>query len=203
MFKLSGDGPERTFDLIRKKNGNETKLLMQRMPKYSHKWFLALVVFAAGAVALSISLKNFIGDAKSGIDPYKTYRAYHLHLLGEIELGDCQIRLREPWFPKLSSYQVLSIDDKEVAFINVDSPLVSGKAVSISFIRNLPDIRPDALLAPVKVGEISAQFPHSDLTPSNERSFAWLPDSHFYAVSRNDMALRDGLTSAVIHCPKQ
>ena len=166
----------------------------------SRKWAIAaailLVVIAGGVV----SFFSFIRDARTGDDPAVTYRAYHMHLLGDVAFAGCEVGMAKPWFPKLASYETLSEPDRELVFVDTGSPVTNGKALSVSFVHNLPELRSDALLEPAKLGEITAQFVKAELNLFPNRAFAWLPDYKFYAAAQSEQKLREGLAVVRISC---
>jgi len=164
------------------------------------KWLIAIALFLTVITSLVIAFFSFLREARYGKDPAITYRAYHLHVLGNVVFAGCQIRMSKPWFPKLSSYQSLIEDDRELSFVNVDAPVTNGKPMSISFVRGLPEMHSNALIEPVKIGKLTVQFVKPEFRMAPDKGYAWLPDFKLYAISQSEQKLKDGLSISSIDC---
>jgi len=169
----------------------------------NRKWSIAIVLSLIIIVGLVISFFLFLREASSGTDPAITYRAYHLRVLSNVAFAGCEIRMGEPWFPKLSSYKSLIKDERELAFVNVDAPVPNGKALSFSFVRGLPEMRHHALTGPVKIGKLTMQLVKPEFRMDPDKGYAWLPDSKLYVISQSEQMLKDGLFNSTIDCNGQ
>ena len=165
------------------------------------KWWTAFLFFVcAGTAGFAWYTYGYVSDAKSGNDPYRTYVAYHLRLLGEVKFGKCTIRLSDPWLPKLVSYESLLVQADQVDFVDVDAPIVNDRAVSVSFVRNTKDINPE-WLKPVEVaGSVSIQYiERTDGLPLS-KAYAKIPETGYYVVSKDQGTIRRAMRAATITC---
>lgn len=173
-------------------------LNMASMLRYPPKKLIKIIglsVFLAVAAFLVIGYFGYIAAARSGKDIRITYDAYHRDMLGAIIFGGCKIKIAEPWYPWLDDYHSLTVNSRELIFVDRNAPLENGKAVSVSFIRSLANLPADFLQKPVKVGEVMAQFVRPDMEPDPSKSRAWLPAQQFYLVSKKEGKLRDALAA--------
>ncbi len=155
---------------------------------------VSLVVFVGGG------LYGYVRLAKSGSDMDATYYAYHHLLLGDVSFGNCSIRLSEPWFPKLSSYESLLIAGNQADFVDINGGFAGAKATSVSFVRDVAAVNPSALKPAEIIGNISTRFiesPNKDLFP---KAYALLTDSGYYAISQDFETLRRAIAASTIKC---
>ncbi len=152
------------------------------------------------AIVATYSFRSFVSDARNGADPATTYRAYHLNALGDITIEGCKIRLAEPWFPRLESYQTLDIRGREVAFINVEQPTVNGKPVGVSFISHSKRFPSEMLESPLSFGTLSVQFVRQQADAKPGREYAWIPNHDIYVASSTREAISSAIEKTRISC---
>lgn len=148
-------------------------------------------------IALAASVIILMRMARTGESPMATYYAYRSHLLGDVNFHGCTIKFSGDYFPKLTSYESLSVDETEVGFVDVESDKMDGKPGSISFVRRNERLS-DRMLGPVeRVGSLNTRFAITGVTA---KVVAWLPDQELYAGARDMETLRKGLSAASISC---
>ena len=145
---------------------------------------------------------TFLAVARTGGTPSITFLAYTTGLLGEVEFGGCSLAVGAPWFPKLPSYQTLSVNTDQIAFLNVREPKIEGKLNIVSFIRNKQPLSPERLFPPEKLGDVSVQFVNDEFNKSVQTAVAWLPTNSMYVGAQTKATLREILAVTTITCGK-
>lgn len=97
-------------------------------------WLLAIILLLALLVFIGLAWRE-IQTAKSGKDLGATYRTYHAGLLGKLKIAGCAIDIKQPWMPRLDSYDDLKIKAPEIIFVNTEQKTVSGEPTNFSVIR--------------------------------------------------------------------
>ena len=138
--------------------------------------------------------------ARTGSDLGTTYLVYHAGLLGEVKFGGCTVDMKEPWLPRLKSYETLSIVSDELILIDFKAPTMGEKYQSISLLRNSFNFDQTLLQASEKIGENSVQFIDAEVTKAKIPTLAWLPQSRLYVAGRTQEKVREALKSLKIAC---